>query len=179
MNAQDIKDIKPPVFFISNSIYLIIIAAAIMLAVSLFFLYRFWKNRMKQKPKIAAPPKPAHQIAYDALEALRAKNLPAQGKIKEYYYELSNIARYYLENRFNMRAPEMTTEEFLFSLGYSQDLSAKHKELLKNFLSLCDIVKFAKYGPSAGEIEDSFNAAKKLVDDTKITGEKREKVLVG
>jgi hypothetical protein len=42
-----------------------------------------------------------------------------------------------------------------------------HKELVGNFLEHCDMVKFAAYGPDSREIENSFNSAKKLVDETR------------
>ena len=66
-----------------------------------------------------------------------------------------------------MKAPEMTTEEFLFSLKNSGGLSITHKNLLKEFLNLCDAVKFAKYGPTEKEISQSFDIAKAFIDETK------------
>jgi hypothetical protein len=178
MNAEDIRDIKPPLFFASNYAFLIIIAGAALLIILVFLLVRYWRKRALTRPRRMLVPKPAHQIAYEALQALQAKNLPGLGKIKEYYYELSDIIRHYIENRFDIRAPEMTTEEFLFSLSLSDELASAHKDLLKDFLNLCDIVKFAKYGPTGQEIQNSFYAAKKLVDETKVAQGREEKVLV-
>lgn len=177
MNAQDIRDIKPPLYFIDNYPWLLALAAALLLAALLLFLIRYWRRRLKQKKPDNRPPKSAEQIAYEALAALAAKNLPAQGKFKEYYYELSDIVRYYIENRFEIKAPDMTTEEFLVSLNYAQKLSAQHKQLLQDFLTLCDIVKFAKYGPTLIEVENSFTAAKRLVDETRTVAKKQEKPL--
>jgi hypothetical protein len=94
-------------------------------------------------------------------------DLPGKGQVKEYYTRLSDIVRHYLENRFSYRAPEMTTEEFLSFVRGSSRLAGKHKELLADFLSKCDMVKFAKYGPTPIEILDSFKAAESLVEQTK------------
>lgn len=167
-DIQDIRDIRPPVYFPANYSLLIAIAAVIAL-VALFFLGRAFLKIMRERgPGPAAPaPKSAHQIALEALLALQAKNLPGAGKIKEYYFELSDIIRHYLEGRFNIRAPEMTTEEFLYFLRDSQSLYPAHKEMLREFLTLCDIVKFARYGPTGIEIKNSFDAAVKLVNETK------------
>lgn len=163
--ADELRDIKPPVFFSRSYLFLIIILVLIILA-ALVVLVRYFLKRLKKKETIFCQPlKPAHELAYEALAALKLKE---KGKIKEYYSELSDIVRHYIENRFEIRAPEMTTEEFLFSLRGSADLTGAHKNLLKEFLSHCDMVKFAKYGPSTQEIEDSFTAAKRLVDETKI-----------
>jgi len=167
MNLEDIRDIKPPVGFRANSDFLIIAAIIIALA-ALVFLIRFFKKRLeKKKDQILNLPKPAHQIALEALEALSEENLSASGKIKEYYFRLSDIIRRYIEERFEIRAPEMTTEEFLTFLRNSGTLSGAHKNLVKEFLNLCDIVKFANYGPTQKEIDESFAAAVKLVQETK------------
>ena len=53
--------------------------------------------------------------------------------------------------------------------GRSPLLDQRIKDLLKDFLEKSDMVKFAKYGPTADEILGAFAAAKKLVDDTKET----------
>ncbi len=111
--------------------------------------------------------KSAHQIAYEQLEALKAKDLIGRGLIKEYYTEISDIVRRYLEDRFRFRAPEMTTEEFLSSARDAAELERTHKDLLKEFLLCCDLVKFAKYAPSQEEVSAIFDSAKKFIDQTK------------
>ncbi|MFC1480537.1 hypothetical protein ACFL5Y_03735 [Candidatus Omnitrophota bacterium] len=98
-------------------------------------------------------------------------DLPGQGRIKEYYVRLSDIVRHYLEDRFSFRAPEMTTEEFMERVKNSSEMLKKHKELLGDFLSHCDMVKFAKYGPTSLEMLDSFQSAERLVDQTRIREE--------
>lgn len=176
---EDIKDIKGPIYFPADYFILIVILAIVALAALSFLIFYLLRKKAKKKSGVSsAPPEPAHEIAYRALNALKAKNLPQLGKTKEYYSELSDIVRHYLENRFNFRAPEMTTEEFLYSLRGSNDLTGSHKNLLKQFLNHCDLVKFAKYGPSRNEIDDSFSAAKKIVDETKIVEGEIERVSV-
>ncbi len=164
--AEDIRDIKPPVSFPVNYVFLIILVSILSLIICVFlggYIYR----RLREKKSLSMPPrKTPSEIAYEALENLKARDLPATGKVREYYFELSNIVRRYIEDKFSIKAPEMTTEEFLSSLKESDTLSDSHKNLLKDFLNLCDIVKFARYGPDKKEIDQSFNAAKKIVDET-------------
>lgn len=145
-------------------IVLIILSVLIFFAGAAIVYFRFFKKTGKTEQKIIIP---AHITAYEELEALRSKKLVSKGMIKQFYFELSSIARRYLEKRFSLRAPEMTTEEFLISLKDSKVLSYEQKGLLKEFLSHCDMVKFAKYGPTDKEIDSSFNSAKKLIDETK------------
>jgi len=135
------------------------------------------KNRKKER-KETDKLKTAYDIAYEELDKLKKMDLPNHGRIKEYYVILSDITRHYLENRFNFRAPEMTTEEFLESVKKAPQLTVEHKKVLKEFLSQCDMVKFAKYGPTPIEILDSFKSAEALVDGTKIEEKEDEEVVV-
>ena len=54
-----------------------------------------------------------------------------------------SIIRRYLEDRFELRAPELTTEEFLTVAGTPVLLSHEHQKLLRDFLRQADLVKFA------------------------------------
>jgi hypothetical protein len=79
---------------------------------------------------------------------------------------VSDTARAYLEERFNFRAPERTTEEFLRELGGTDLLAKEQKESLGQFLQSCDLVKFAKYEPGEKELRELHGAAVKLVEET-------------
>ncbi|MGB2630947.1 MAG: BatD family protein [Candidatus Omnitrophota bacterium] len=164
----DIKDLKGLVAFGGFNPWLVFILAAALVGL---LLWRLWRKRKATAALEEAGPKPAHVVAYKELEELRAMDLPEKGRIKEYYFCLSDIVRRYLESRFSYRAPEMTTEEFLGAIKDSREFSSELRELLKEFLSHCDLVKFAKYGPTPLEILDSFKAAENLVDQTKLVEE--------
>ena len=160
-----IRDIRGP-RSLSNLNYLYGILAVILVATIIALIILYLKKRKKSEETIVSS-RPAHEIAYEALKALQNKDLTGTGKVKEYYFELSDIVRHYLENRFSLKAPEMTTEEFLWHLRETDQLRPDHKGLLREFLSNCDLVKFAKYLPEEKEIESSFHSAKSLVDQTK------------
>ena len=165
-SAVDIRDIKPPVYFPVNHTLLFIILGLVLLAVILFIVKTI-SARIKERrlfPK--APPRRPHEIAYELLEELKQKDLPRLGKFKEYYFLLSGIVRRYIEDGFSIRAPEMTTEEFLNSLKNSNFLLPEQRRLLKNFLNLSDIVKFAKYGPTEREAAASFSTVQNFVRET-------------
>jgi len=162
--AKDVKDIKGPVELRQNYLlrFVILILLFVLGALIAAFLIRYIRRRGRN-PRIC----PAHEIAYRELEDIRRRGLIQQGKIKEFYTRLSDCIRRYLENRFFFRTSEMTSEEFLESVKDSAVLSAEHKLLLKDFLSSCDMVKFARYGPAQNEIETSFEKAKSFIDQTK------------
>jgi len=161
--ASDIRDIKGPLDLPSIMIYFIYAALFILFIAGLFYLAKYL---LKRGRLFAAPPKKPHELAYERLKALKEKNYVGQGKYKEYFFELSLIVRYYLEDRFSLKAPEMTTEEFIAKLKDTKDLEYETKNILRNFLSYCDLVKFAKHGPAEQDAEDSYNSACMLIDNT-------------
>jgi hypothetical protein len=72
----------------------------------------------------------------------------------------------YLEERFDFHAPERTTEEFLYELQATDLLLADQKQSLGEFLSVCDMVKFARYEPGQPELQALHDSAVRLVDET-------------
>lgn len=171
--AADIRDIKPPVPLRKDYYRLYILLAAIFGILALVGIPLFiFKRKKRGKSGAIPPPLSAHEIAYKELERLRSLDLTANGQTKEYYYHLSNIVRHYIENRFQLMAPERTTEEFLTEMTTSNKLDEIHKELIGNFLEHSDLVKFAAYSPQDQEIENSYCSAKRLVDETKEVLEK-------
>ncbi len=111
--------------------------------------------------------RPAHELAYARLRALVAEQLVEAGKIKEFYDRISGILRHYIEDRFDLRAPERTTEEFLAELRSADTLSPSHKEMLGEFLMHCDLVKFAKHEPAAEQIQQTFDLVKDFIEKTR------------
>jgi hypothetical protein len=123
--------------------------------------------RKKNGKGFAAVMIPAHEVAYQRLRELVAQDLVAQGMIKEFYERISNILRHYIEDRFDLRAPERTTEEFLFELGSSSALESQDKERLREFMTHCDLVKFAKFQPDAAQIQRTFDLVKEFIEKTR------------
>lgn len=163
-NRADIRDIRGPKRFASKIWLYTLTVLAVLLIIGGVFSFILLK---KKKEEAKAPPLLAHIIAYEALVALEKKDYIHKGQTKAYYIELSDIVRRYLENRFNIRAPEMTTEEFLIKVKVDSSLSLEHKGLLRDFLTNCDLVKFAKYQPAETEASLALASARKLIDQTK------------
>jgi hypothetical protein len=136
----------------------IVLAAAIGL-----WLYLRGK-RVKELVRIF---KPAHELAYERLRALVNEDLIGAGRIKEFYERISDILRHYIEHRFDLRAPERTTEEFLTELASTEVLPTADKQRLGEFLQHCDLVKFAKHNPTTQQIQETFDLAKDFIEKTK------------
>ena len=159
--ADDIRDIKPPIEISDGLAWLWWVLAALATIVVLFLIWRWWQKRRAQI--VFVPPVPAHVRAKQKLDEALA--LIAQPK--PFVIAVSDTARAYLEERFNFRAPERTTEEFLRELSGTDLLAKPQKESLGEFLQSCDLVKFAKYEPGEKELRALHGAALNLVEETK------------
>ncbi len=164
-NASDIRDIKPPepIPIDWRPWYLIGGFTALALAV-VAVLSRVLKRR--RYPPAVAPQRWPHDVAAQALAELRRRNLVGEGAFKEYYSALTDIVRTYLEQRFQLRAPEMTTEEFLLTTARDGRLDGSHRRLLGEFLSESDLVKFARHLPTVADSERAWEAAARFVEET-------------
>jgi hypothetical protein len=159
-NATDIRDIAPPIEIPSGLAWLWWTLAVIALLGIVVWLLRWWKQQ--QTRIAAAPPLPAHVRARLRLQ----EALTLIGQPKPFVIAVSDAARAYLEERFNFRAPERTTEEFLYELQRSDLLTGEQKDSLGGFLSGCDLVKFARYEPGEPELRELHAAALRLVEET-------------
>ena len=143
--------------------WLWVLGAVVVLSGFGILLYK----RRKRVIELVRIFKPAHEVAYERLRLLVKDDLIEKGNIKEFYERISNILRHYIEDRFNLRAPERTTEEFLVELATTEVLGEPDKADLGEFLKLSDLVKFAKHKPSTEQIQKTFDLVKSFIEKTK------------
>ncbi|MFH1691126.1 MAG: hypothetical protein ABIC68_00940 [Candidatus Omnitrophota bacterium] len=170
----DIRDIKGPLF-IGWPLWMYLIVLIILFGGA--WAVFVWMRCHNRKSVDIVVRESATAVALRRLKELKDRDFIGRGLVKEFYFHLSLIARQYLEDRFSLRAPEMTTEEFLIHLKDSEFLSVEHKMLLREFLFNCDLVKFAKYSPTAKEIDQALMSTVNLIEQTKpeeIQGQQRQ-----
>lgn len=112
------------------------------------------------------PPRPAHEIAFEALRCLAAAGLLEKDEVERFFVVLSAILREYVERRFGVRAPELTTKEFLDEASRDRRLSG-HRTALSDFLTLADRVKFARFSPEEADVKAAFDRARDFVETTR------------
>lgn len=160
VTTNALRDIKPPVEIPSGWEWLWWTLGGIAIATLAWLIWRYWKTRKAQVEII--PPVPAHVRAKQKLEeALALISQP-----KPFCTMVSDTVRFYLEERFDFRAPERTTDEFLYELQGTDLLLPDQKESLGEFLKRCDLVKFARYEPGEPELRDLHQSAMRLVEET-------------
>jgi len=158
--TNGLRDIKPPVEIPSGWAWVLWVAGAALLAVLGYWAWQYWRKRKLEAPPV--PVIPAHVRAKQKL----AEALALIGRPREFCILVSDTIRWYLEERFDFRAPERTTEEFLYELRGTNLLTPDQKESLGEFLNRCDLVKFARYEPGEPEMRDLHGAAIRLVEET-------------
>jgi len=158
--TNDIRSIKPPVDIPSGWEWVWWTLAALALALALWWLWRRWRARVATPPP--APVVPPHIRARQRLEA--ALRFIADPRL--FCIEVSDALRLYLEERFHLRAPERTTEEFLEELRRAPVLTTDQKACLADFLERCDLVKFARFEPTESALRELRDSALRLVDET-------------
>lgn len=149
--SGDIHEIRGPLSIPVSALRVALWGLLFMLlGAALLVAWRKWRERHRpQEPSAAGPPpRPAHEVALEALERLGASSLLERGQVKEYHIEASEIVRRYVEERYRVPAPEMTTWEVLDGLERA-GVDVGHREALRRFLDPCDMVKFAKVRPTA------------------------------
>jgi hypothetical protein len=175
-SAKKIKDIKEPLgepfswLWYKEYFYWGIAALVFIAAIALFIYYRNKRLANKiiepEKPKI-----PAHITALASLERIKQQQIWKEGQVKEYYSEITDTIRLYIEERYNIMALESTTDELL-AMMKSQVIDSVSKEKLTHMLKLADFVKFAKMIPQEQEhaivLQNAFDF---------VNGTKREEVM--
>lgn len=130
-----------------NLLYYLTVAGVLLIIAGIL-----WAGKKRASAGERVPPAPAlperhaHEIALEQLQILEEKNWPAKGMIKEFQVELTGIMRNYIRSRFNINAPELTSNETLIEL--SRRITARQLGAVREILNIADLVKFAKYQPA-------------------------------
>ncbi len=153
----------------------------LILPVLLFIIWWFFiRKKETEEEKIAKIP--PFEMAVKQLEQLDKKLLWQNNKTKEYYSELTDILRTYIEKEFKVPALESTTGELIQALKKFKnesgiDISKKTIIKLKDLLKEADLVKFAKSKPYAEEIQMHRKYADTILEGLKFEDEVLEEAI--
>lgn len=140
----------------------LLIIVAVVAAVYLGRKYR------KTGKFISLPERPQPKpwtVALERLERLKAKELWENGMEKDYFTELTDILRDYLQARFGINAMEMTSRQIMQTLADQSDVREK-RGYVRKILDVADFVKFAKVRPLPADNVEAFENAVNFVKET-------------
>lgn len=158
---EDIRDIRGPKAVLAGSWLMIalIVGAVTGTALCIYFIWRRRRYRGHRKSLTLA------QQALQRLEETRPLMRPDSAR--EFGIAASEVIRSYLEERFAMAVTQRTTEEFLHALLHeSNEVLARQRPLLAQFLERCDFIKFAGETLAVADLESLFQSARGFVLET-------------
>jgi hypothetical protein len=123
-----------------------------------------WKLFRKKKLPFQSPAIAPDVSAREGLAASR--RLLDEGLHREFVIEVSRVLRIYIEDRFALRAPHLSTEEFLFEAEQSDRLTDDWQKSLGDFLFQCDRVKFALAHLETPRMEALYSTAERFINQT-------------
>ena len=156
--TSDIKDIKPIFYIKAPWVHYIWKALGVLCLLAL--AYFIWKNWQKKADEKLEPLTllTTEQKALKELQELKSRELMKLGLIREHFFELSEIFRRYMENRYRFPAQEWTTEEIISHFKGLSDLNEKQKLQARTILTESDKVKFAK-----AEVEMNYDPIEPVI----------------
>ncbi len=152
-DANSLSNIKGPLHPLSRKIWMSVLIALLALLAGLATRLFMKRRTSIFEPEPIIPP---HIRAREALAALRTKEWVPE----PFFVDLSLILRTYLEDRFDLNAPESTTEEL------SRKLPHEHKKALGTFFEQSDLVKFARADAQRDVMQTAFSTVEEFVNQT-------------
>ena len=152
--------------------------AIVIIIAGVVYLIIYLKKHKKTKDVVVEEKKkptiPAIITARAKLAEMKDNEVWNTPQTKDYYTDLTDIAREYLEGQFEIDAIEMTTDEIMEAVN-KLDLNNLTKSKLQDTLTTADLVKFAKANPSAEQNKQSFSDINNFVEDSYIYFQEEEK----
>lgn len=158
-DPERIRDVKGVVDIPLPARWPWFVAFAVLVALLSLLIVHWWKGRQARPVVI----EPAHLRAIRELDDLASQQLPHNGKVLDFYVQLSDTVRRYVENRFAINAPDQTTKEFLQAARHHPLIREDHQRMLAAFLRAADMVKFAAQRPAPSECDRGLDAARGFV----------------
>ena len=133
METDPKKDLPPLSWKLAGWLALAVLGVAAVVA-GAFYAVRFVVRKLREHRMSPI------ERAWVELDRLLQRGLPGRGRYKDFYVELTMVVRRYVQRRYGVRAPNLTTEEFLAQF---RDAGGGRRDALAKFLESADLVKFA------------------------------------
>ena len=144
--------------------------AAALIALAVWLIVR----ASRRKAEALKPKDPAYIVALRELDKYRSDKYWAPDKQKAFYSGITDALKFYMDERFGVDAPEMTTAELFDALKSDKDITPEMYSSLKELFERADFVKFAKHIASEQENAAALPLAVRFVTTTYQTDLEKE-----
>ncbi len=159
-SAPDIHDIRAPYLIPGDWRVPVLVATGVLVLLALALWA--WRRNRARRPQLTLLQRTLQQ-----LEATRV--LMEAGNAQAFALAVSDVVRWYIEVRFNIRATHRTTAEFLRDcLGQVGSALPAHEPALGDFLKFCDLAKFARWSLDGQEMHSMLASARHFVETTAV-----------
>lgn len=168
LQLSDIKSIQKAPFSWRDFLSLLWIPLIILLLLAIIGGIIYLIIRKNKKGYFFTPPPllPAHVRAMKSLDKIKEEKIWQQNRYKEFYTQITDVLRRYINERFGINSMEMTSGEILSIIRTKSEEDSVY-ENLKQVLIVADLVKFAKYKPFIDENDLSLINSYFFVNQTK------------
>ena len=170
---EKLKDLKKQAEIEDPARWLYRLGIVLLLLILALVVWLLWRKR--RKPVLRRTELPGldpYALAEADLRDLIGRGLLERGFVKQFYVGLSEIVKRVLEAGYRISTSEKTTSEIMEGLSQISGAVPAGAEFarIESFLSGCDLVKFAKYLPSALENEVTIQAAFAILETCRKRG---------
>lgn len=157
MEADPKKDM-PPLSWRLVGEFVALLAGVLAVVAAAMFGIRYISRRVKEHRMSPI------ERAWVELDRLLKKGLPGRGRYKDFYVELTMVVRRYVQRKYGIRAPHLTTEEFLRECSAAEGRIGDTGSL-KRFLESADMVKFAGVEATPEMADEATDSARSYLKD--------------
>jgi hypothetical protein len=165
---EQLKDIKDVIYIFDWGTFLFFLLIALLLVITgyfLFKLFRKWRQNRKDKSKEEiVPDRPCNEVALEALMKIDPVDYFEKRKIKEFYFEITDIVRQFLGSNYHVDTLDKTSLEIIEELERLERDFDKVRNLDRYFGD-CDLVKFAKLRPGLAEMKQKKTESENIVKE--------------
>lgn len=161
------KDVEDAPFSWADWSSVVIGSLGVVLLLFLVFVMLVWLKQgnpiiriIRHKAKL-----PPHQVAMSEIQRIKEEKTWASEDSKEYYTQLTDTLRTYIQERYGFRAMDMTSSEIIERLMEENDEEALNE--LRQLFQTADLVKFAKFTTLINENDANLVTAMNYINQTK------------
>ncbi len=172
------KDVQDNPFMWSewSPLFWLSVILMVLIAIGVYLYLRYKQNKPIISRIQIIRHIPAHQKALSAIDKIKQSKMQNSENPKEYYTQLTDTLRKYIEERFGFSAMEMTSTEIISRLRNTGDPNMISE--LRELFNTADLVKFAKHSTLLNENDLNLVNAVNFIDQTKTQEKETEERIV-
>ncbi len=163
---EELKDIKDIIYIFDWGTFLFFAVIALIILVAGYFLFKYLRRRQTKRKadrkEAEAPARPYDEVALDALAKIDPVEYFEKRKIKEFYFEITEIVRQFLTGNYHIDTLDKTSLEIIEELERVERDFEKVRNL-DHYFSECDLVKFAKLRPELAEMKQKKSESENII----------------